>query len=103
MTDLAQTIWMTTSVWANQKRVASQSPTRLPNTFEIPKPRYRNDAIELELILFKKEIEEKFSTSVVNKTFVFPRMKDPKREKLLEEEDNMISAQRISLDGVSNP
>ena len=33
-----------------------------------------NEAIELELVLFKKEIEEKFAKSKVNKTFKFPRI-----------------------------
>ena len=52
------------------KRGRSESPTgRNP----IVKPKIRNEAIELELQIFKKEIEEKFAASEVNKNFKFPR------------------------------
>ena len=37
------------------------------------RPRYINEKIELELIEFKKEIEEKFAKSTMNKNFAFPR------------------------------
>ena len=36
--------------------------------------RYINPKIELELIEFKVEIEDKFKKSIVNRTFRFPRM-----------------------------
>ena len=41
------------------------------------KPRYINEAIELELVLFKREIEEKFAKSLVNRLYTFPRIGDP--------------------------
>jgi len=40
------------------------------------KPKVRNEAIELELLIFKREIEEKFGKSLMNKNFNFPRMKE---------------------------
>ncbi len=50
-----------------QKRGLSESPTRANGGQQkIPRPNYYNEAIELELIIFKKEIEEKFARSIVN-------------------------------------
>ena len=40
------------------------------------RPRYINEKIELELVEFKKEIEEKFAKSKVNKLFRFPLMSE---------------------------
>ena len=40
----------------------------------LTRPRYINDKIELELIEFKKEIEERFAKSETNKKFVYPRL-----------------------------
>ena len=39
----------------------------------LTRPRYINPKIEAELVEFKKEIEDKFASSDVNKKFVFPR------------------------------
>lgn len=38
------------------------------------RPRYINERIELELIDFKKEIEDKFAKSQVNHLFRFPKL-----------------------------
>ena len=38
----------------------------------VGRPRYINERIELELVEFKKEIEEKFARSRVNQEFKFP-------------------------------
>jgi hypothetical protein len=38
------------------------------------RPRYINEKIEEELVEFKKEIEEKFAASKVNKEFKYPRL-----------------------------
>lgn len=40
----------------------------------LTRQRYINDKIELELIEFKKEIEERFAKSQMNKNFVYPRL-----------------------------
>lgn len=40
----------------------------------VGRPRYINERIELELVDFKKEIEDKFAKSRVNKEFRFPLM-----------------------------
>ena len=52
----------------------------LPNGYQISltgdppkKPRYINQAIERELAEFKEEIEEKYTKSELNKTYMFPR------------------------------
>ncbi|CDW84753.1 UNKNOWN [Stylonychia lemnae] len=55
---LACTIYYTKQAVINSKRGQSE---------------YLNEAIELELIVFKKEIEEKFAKSVINKVFDYPR------------------------------
>ena len=39
------------------------------------RPRYINERIELELVEFKQEIEERFEASKVNRMFKFPRSK----------------------------
>jgi hypothetical protein len=39
-------------------------------------PRYVNDKIEIELIEFKKEIEERFAKSKMNQTFVMPLIEE---------------------------
>lgn len=39
------------------------------------RPRYMNERIELELVEFKQEIEERFTASKVNRLFKFPRSK----------------------------
>ena len=43
------------------------------STTTLPVVRYYNEAIELELVLFKREIETKFAASAMNKHFKFPR------------------------------
>ncbi|PCI27390.1 hypothetical protein COB52_04875 [Candidatus Kaiserbacteria bacterium] len=40
----------------------------------LSRPRYINDKIEVELLEFKREIEERFAKSDVNAKFVFPLM-----------------------------
>ncbi len=54
--------------------------------------RYINERIELELIDFKREIEEKFSSSAVNANFKFPRV-EPKNTK---ESDRLIIEGRVA-------
>jgi hypothetical protein len=56
------------------KRGRSESPTNGGDL--ITKPNVRNEMIEIELKLFKKEIEEKFAKSDVNKNYIFPRIND---------------------------
>ena len=63
---LATSIYMQTA-----KRGQSESPQRLL------RPKYVNEAIELELIIFKREIEEKFAKSKVNREFKYPRLPNP--------------------------
>eukprot|EP00347_Sterkiella_histriomuscorum_P009777 403339933 len=70
--DLVQSIWIGTSKYALIKRGLSESPTRGQN--KVVKPQCKNDAIELELIVFKKEIEDKFAKSKMNQQFRFPRI-----------------------------
>ena len=48
-------------------RGQSESPVRKS------RKRHVNEAIELELLLFKREIEEKFAKSIVNRLYQFPR------------------------------
>ena len=43
----------------------------------IGRSRYINERIELELVEFKREIEEKFGNSAVNANFRFPRKTEP--------------------------
>ena len=52
----------------------------------LKKPRYINQAIEKELAEFKIEIKEKCEKSIVNKTYVFPRVLVATKSQATEEE-----------------
>jgi hypothetical protein len=54
--------------------------------------RYINERIELELVDFKKEIEEKFAGSAVNANFKFPRQE----LKAQKETDKLIIEGRVA-------
>ena len=51
------------------------------------RPIYYNEAIELELLIFKREIEEKFAASRMNQTYRFPKLTE-QEEKLRERQRN---------------
>ena len=63
----------------------------------LKRKRYINDKIELELIEFKKEIEEKFAKSAL-KTFVMPRKKSEQQvtsTELAKNEPGIFNQSRI--------
>jgi hypothetical protein len=71
---------MPASIYSHAKRGHSQSPSR-SNGFEpIEKPKYANEAIELELVIFKKEIEDKYAASIVNREFIMPLLPESEDE-----------------------
>ena len=43
-------------------------------------PRYINEKIELELVEFKREIEERFANSEINRVFVYPLKREDNPE-----------------------
>ncbi len=59
------------------------------------KKRYINPKIELELIEFKKEIEDKFAKSAI-KTFVMPR------KKLVDESNEQRENSELTMTGIFN-
>lgn len=58
--------------WAESERRAANGNFIANSKKPLEKPKYVNKAIELELLDFKKEIEEKFKASKMNQEFVFP-------------------------------
>jgi hypothetical protein len=68
------------SIYSHNRRGQSESPSR-SNGFEpIEKPSYYNEAIELELVVFKKEIEDKYAKSIVNRDFIMPLLPESENE-----------------------
>ena len=53
------------------------------------RPRYINEKIEQELIEFKKEIEEKFEASKVNREFKYPRIHTDDEDDIIRKKKNM--------------
>ena len=59
------------------------------------RPRYINEKIELELVEFKKEIEDRFAKSEMNKNFTYPRKNQLELEEHNEEAFDITQQQNF--------